>query len=85
MKKGFRIKKVTAFVAIDTNDEEGVMAFQDKEGKWLPLICGDEDRIKSMYPIAESMSRIAGMPFRVIQFSLRMDVTDEIKEKYPIP
>lgn len=78
----FVITKVTAFVAIDPNDgDEGVIGFKTDNG-WLPLICADEDRIKQMFPIAEKLRTDTGQDYSIIQFSVREDVTDEVKAKY---
>ena len=79
----FTITKVTAFIAIDPKDgDEGIMAYEGPKGLMMPLICADEDRIKSMAPIAELIARDANCQYRIIQFSIREDVTDQVKEKY---
>jgi hypothetical protein len=73
----FKIKTVTAFVAIDENDgDEGVMAFFDGAG-WMPLICADEARIQSMLPLAKDVCRRSRKKFRIIQFTTREDVTEK--------
>ena len=78
----FKITKVTAFVAIDPKDgDEGVMAFLS-DGGWMPLICADEARIESMVPIAEDISARTGKQYQIIQFSVREDVTEEVKARY---
>lgn len=79
----FIITKVTAFVAIDLKDgDESVMAFLGPDGVWMPLVCADEARIKSMLPLAEAISAESSTPYRVIQFSTREDVTDLVKGKH---
>ncbi len=79
----FTITKVTAFVAIDPKDgDEGIMAFEGPDGLMMPLLCADEPRIKSMLPMAEIISARTGCKYRIIQFSVREDVTDLVKEKY---
>lgn len=76
----FTIPKVTAFVAIDPqNGDEGVMAFNSGSTGWMPLICADEKRTKQMLPIAEEISAATGQQYKIIQFSTREDVTDQIK------
>jgi hypothetical protein len=78
----FVITKVTAFVAIDPqNGDEGIIGFKSLDG-WMPLICADEERIKHMLPIAEEIRAATGKDYKIIQFSIREDVTDEVKEKY---
>ena len=79
----FTITKVTAFIAIDPKDgDEGIMAFKGHDDVHMPLICADEARIKFMLPIAELIARQADCQYRIIQFSIREDVTDQVKEKY---
>jgi hypothetical protein len=79
----FTITKVTAFVAIDPKDgDEGIMAFEGANGVMMPLVCADEARIQSMLPIAEMISGETRTAYRIIQFSVREDVTDQVKEKY---
>lgn len=79
----FVITKVTAFVAIDPeNGDEGVMAFMAPGGQWMPLVCADEARIESMITFAEDIYAHTGLPYQIIQFSVREDVTDQVKEKY---
>jgi len=79
----FTITKVTAFVAIDPKDgDEGVMAFRTADGGWMPLVCADEARIQSMLPIAEEISANTGQTYKILQFSTREDVTDQVKAHY---
>lgn len=79
----FTIRTLTAFVATDQDGEEGVMAaLNQDDGTWVPLVCADESRVESMYPIAVSISETMNVPFRVMQFSQREDITDEVAAKY---
>lgn len=78
----FKITTVTAFVAIDPEDgDEGIIGFLSDSG-WMPMVCADEARIRQMLPIAEDLKAISGKDYRIIQFSIREDVTDQVKEKY---
>ena len=77
----FTITKLTAFVAIDEDNEEGIMGFRSADG-WMPLVCANEARVKSMYPVAEQISKVSGKSYRILQFSQRKDVTEEIKNKF---
>lgn len=81
----FMITKVTAFVAIDPVDgDEGVMAFKTPGG-WMPLVCADEPRIQQMLAIAAEISEATGVPYRIVQFSTREDVTDQVKKEMAHP
>jgi hypothetical protein len=51
-------------------------------GTWLPLICADEERVKQMYPIAEAITEEAKKPYRVLQFLVRVDVTEDVVKKF---
>jgi hypothetical protein len=78
----FIITKVTAFVATDPeNGDEGLIAHMTPTG-WMPFVCADEERIKAMIPIAEELKAASGKDYRIIQFSVREDVTDQVKDKY---
>lgn len=80
----FKITKVTAFVGIDPVDgDEGVLGFKGPNG-WMPLICADEARIASMFPIAEEIAAEKGIEYRILQYSVREDVTEEVKARYSI-
>jgi hypothetical protein len=73
----FEIKTVTAFVAIDEkNGDEGVLGIFTGSG-WMPLICADETRIQQMLPIAKDVCRREKKKFRILQFSVREDVTEK--------
>ena len=77
-----KIEKMYAFVA--ENDEgEGVMAF--KSGNtWMPMVGADFKRIDSLLSIAQSMSRISGKEFKILQFNNRTDVTEQYIRKIKI-
>lgn len=77
---GFRIGKVTAFVVVDENDDaEGIIAFMDSTGLWHPMIGADEDRIRSLRPVAEDLARRSGArELKLVQFDNRT-VVETIK------
>lgn len=78
----FKFETVTAFVAIDPETgEEGIIGANSPEG-WLPFIGGDETRIKALYPIAIEICKLGKREFRVLQFSVRTDITEEMKATY---
>jgi len=72
-----RIDALYAFVAED-DESEGVMAMR-LGNTWFPLVGADMDRIKSLLPVAESISAVSGKPFRILKFETRTDVTEEVK------
>ncbi len=77
----FKIQTVTAFVATDDDGVEGVMGA--KLGQvYYPMICADTERVASMFPIAEGIARATGIKYRILEFLVRVDVTEEITKKY---
>jgi hypothetical protein len=48
---------------------------------FYPLVCADDDRLKSLFPLAEQISKESGMPYRIVQFSSKRDITQEIKQE----
>lgn len=79
MSKPLRIDEMYAFVASDA-DGEGLMAFLDQRtGSWMPMVCADMSRVKSLVPIAEDLSRLSGKPFKILKFSTGTDITEEVK------
>lgn len=75
------VEKVTCFVSVDKDGNEGIMGANTEMG-FIPLIGADEERIKSLYPIAKQISKLAGVPFKVIQLNTRADITEEVKSKF---
>lgn len=76
----FKIEKLTAFIAVE-DQEEGVMAALVGD-VYIPLVCADEARVASLYELAQHISERKGIPFKVIQFDNRQDVTEETNNKY---
>lgn len=74
----FKIEKITAFISIADDGDEGVIGFLNGDS-WMPLICADHQRVNQMYPIAEKICKEAGKEFRVIQFTTRADITEALK------
>jgi hypothetical protein len=77
------IQKLTAFITIDEKGEEGIISFLDpKTQTIMPLVCADEARIKSMYPMAVKICSAFGKSFKIMEFTNCRDVTEEISNKY---
>lgn len=82
-KQPFKMTVLTAIVGEDDNGEEGVWGFLDPVNRtWIAMISADEERMKIIYPQALAMSKDSGRPFKVLQFSVRTDITQEVREKY---
>jgi len=78
-----KIDTLTAYVAVgeDGPDDEGVMAYWHPGHGWVPMVGADADRVLALLPIAEELSAATRKPYRVVEFSVRRDVTAEVKAK----
>ena len=77
-----KIETMTAFVSVDEfTGYEGVLGMKMGDS-WIPLVAADPDRLRSMYPMAENIKANTGKDYRVLQFSVRTDITEEVREKY---
>jgi hypothetical protein len=68
-----KIESITAFVAVDREGNEGIMAFNGPLG-WMPMVCADEARVESIRPMAEKVREKTGVEYRVLRFSRREEV-----------
>lgn len=72
---GFRIDRLTAYVAVDpADDEEGIVGHRMPDGTMMPLIGADETRIRDMRPYAESVAAATGQQIKLVRFSVREDL-----------
>jgi hypothetical protein len=77
--------KITAMFAFVTKDKqpydkgEGVMGFLTTDKTWMPMVGADLDRVKSLIPMADAMAKRLGIKYRIIKFTNRIDITEEIK------
>lgn len=64
-----KVTELFAFVVVadQDQDDEGVMAFLSGN-TWLPMVGADMKRIEALRPIADSISRQMGKPYRVVRF-----------------
>jgi len=78
------IEKMFAFVSVDKNGNEGVIAttLPGMGPIITPLMGADMKMMERLYPIAKEISQISGAPFKVLEFCIRTDITDQVKEKF---
>ena len=70
MKGQLRIESMYAFIQMDTDSTEGVIAFLD--GKtWMPLVGADMARVEQLRPIAKETAALTGRPVRLVHFTNR--------------
>lgn len=73
MSEGFKIESISAFISVDENGEEGILA-QKIGGSWMPFIMADETRLLEMKPLAESIAQKQPQPIKLVRFTHRVDV-----------
>lgn len=84
----FRIDTIWAYLAwepdADGRDAEGIAAYLGTDGMWLPMIGADEERVKSLREMAETISFTTGKALRLVRFD-RVEVVEEISPSGPRP
>jgi hypothetical protein len=70
----FRITTVSAFLAVDEKDEEGIIGMQVAGGSWVPFVMADETRLNQLRPHAENIARQSGRKIKLVRFSMREDL-----------
>lgn len=71
-----KIEKITAFVSVDAEGNEGILG--EKVGNtWIPLIAADLERLHSLLGPAVRHFKARGINFKIIEFSVRTDVTQQ--------
>lgn len=73
MPEKLRIDALYAFIAEDA-EGEGVCAFQDPAGRWLPMVGADGMRVESLKPIAQQIARKSGQRIRLVRFAGREEL-----------
>jgi hypothetical protein len=71
----FKIKEIWAYVSEDEKGEEGICGFNDpRTNQWVPMICADEERLKSLKPFAHQISVVTKRNVKIVKFHTREDV-----------
>jgi hypothetical protein len=71
--KKLRIDEVWLFVSMDETGE-GVCAANLMAGALIPLIAADEERMKSLIPVAQEIASESGKQIKLIKLSQRTEV-----------
>lgn len=74
-----KIEKLTAFVSVDKDGDEGVLA-QKLGSIMMPLIAADMERLTDLFPLLKNFKK-DGVSFRILEFSNREDVTEKYLSK----
>lgn len=75
MSKFQTIDTLTAYVAYD-DEGEGLAAFQNDDGMWMPLIAADHERAVSLKPYAQAIATQSGKSIKMVQFSVRTEIEE---------
>ena len=73
------ISEMFAFITVDPKDNSEGIIGMEIAGKWMPFVGADMDRIKSLMPLAKNIASKEGIKFKVLKFSMREDITGDIK------
>lgn len=74
----FTMTSLTAYIGIDpVNGEEGIISMY-----MMPMIAADEERMKKLYPEVSEFCKQLNVEFRIVQFTTRTDITEEIKKMF---
>lgn len=69
-----KIEHMWAYLSVDPTDgNEGVIGMTTPAG-WMPFVCADMDRVKSLRPFAEEIAKYRKMTVRLAKFTVREDV-----------
>jgi hypothetical protein len=70
-----KIKEMFAFVVADKDEnDEGIMGIPTENGGWMPLVGADTDRVKSLKPFADQISKALNKPYTILHFKLINEV-----------
>lgn len=69
-----KIEYIWAYISENENGE-GLCGWLDQNTKeWLPMIAPDEDRLKSLRPLAELIAKQTKRSIKIIKLGVREDV-----------
>lgn len=81
---GLHIDEVFAFISVDENGDEGVIAVKGHDGSYLPLIGADMERIDSLRHIAAHTGEANNMTVKLIKLSVREELETYNGEWIPL-
>lgn len=77
---GYKLSSLTAFVAIDKDDDSEGIVSAPIFGMMQPLIGADDARVMQLRPLAQAISDATGVEIKLARFTVREDV-DTISPK----
>jgi hypothetical protein len=74
-----RIVELYAYVMADADeDDEGVPAFLDVGGRWMPMMGTDLERAEQLRATAEMLAALSGKPIKLVR-STGLELVDTIE------
>ena len=67
------IDTIYAFIATEDDGNEGITGFY-YSNSWMPMVCADMSRVKSLRPIAQKIASQSGKTVKLVHFSVRTEV-----------
>lgn len=73
---GQKIERLYAWVAVEPDGGEGLMGgeLMGPGNGFIPMIGADTARIESLRPLAVALAKEAGVPLRLVEYSVRRDI-----------
>lgn len=62
---------IMAALAVEDDGNEGLCAFMNADGQWMPLVAADAKNFPSIEHMAELVSYQSGKTIRIVEFSAR--------------
>jgi hypothetical protein len=74
------IDQVFCFVASDSDGNEGLTAFLNHQGHWIPMVACDQDRLASMMLMAQSIAAETGTEIKIYHFTHKKHIGTVTKD-----
>jgi len=71
--KGTHLEQLFAFVSVDAQGSEGIIAAQGTTGP-MPLVATDEAKVEQLRPIAMSVAKRSGITVKLVRFRGREEL-----------
>lgn len=71
MRGQLRIDEMFAFIVVDDDGTEGVPAYLDGSGLWVPLMGADTARVASLRHHGVATARAMKRPVEIVRFTVR--------------
>ena len=62
------IKEIHAFIAVDDEGHEGLMAFWNPKEGWTPMVAADRERLESLRVYADNIQLASGNDYVIRRF-----------------